>query len=115
MAANEKQQGSRTKYLGNAMALLLRKHDADTARKIEATYVPKVDTSGEEYQSLREGACIGEVVDRSIERLLSANDRGRFLNVYETVRGKNTELGNRMLDAALKNGENHPGPIPRFF
>lgn len=110
MAANEKQLGNRHLFWRNKTAILLRKHDPETAKKIEAKYVPEVDTFGDEFESLRPNSNLAEVVERTIETLNKRQDLGSILNIYEGVRRFSPESGSRILDAALKVSEEQPIP-----
>jgi len=110
MAANEKLLVYRNPFWRNRTVLLLRKQDAETAKKIEAKYVPIVDTSTEDSDAIRPGVNFNEVVERTIEGLNKRQDLGSVINIYERVRRYSPESGSRILDAALNVSEEQPVP-----
>lgn len=110
MAANEKRLVYRNPFWRNKTALLLRKHDPETAKKIEAKYIPIVDTSAEDLDAIRPGINFNEVVERTIDGLNKRQDLGSVLNIYERVRRYSPESGSRILDAAFKVSEKKPVP-----
>ncbi len=107
MAANEKQLGDRAAGWRYSLVMTLRKHAPETAKKIEAKYVPEVDASEADLQELRKpGADLKAIVDRAVERVRTGKNMWGVLNIFEAI--KDRQAAERILLAVLDRAEKQP-------
>lgn len=85
LAANEARSDAGS-YLRNDIALLLRKHDPETAKRVEAKYKFEVDTSRDDSDTIRKKPGDRKaIIDRSIERLRSGRGSSSLIGIYDAV------------------------------
>ncbi len=110
MTTNEKLLSPyRIRNWGNSMALLLRNHSPDMAKRIEAKYVHDVDTSEKDFDDLMDGrGNKQEIVNRAIARVAADNDAFRTINLFNSVKRTDKEAAQRIFQAVLDSAEKHP-------